>query len=45
MKITEYENTLGEAMILVEYEDGSSWSGFKAVWEEQQKAAELGGTF
>ena len=38
-KLTEYTNRNNDALILVEYEDGSNWSGFKSVYDEQQAAA------
>jgi hypothetical protein len=37
-KLTEYTNRNEDALILVEYEDGSSWSGLKSAYDEQQAA-------
>ena len=34
MKITEYTNTANEEMILVEYDNDTTWSGYKSVWDE-----------
>lgn len=42
MIIETYENTLGQECVLVKYEDGSSWSGLKSVWDEMQEAKENG---
>lgn len=39
-----YLNLNGEECVIIENEDGSTWSGLKSVWDEQQKAAELGET-
>ena len=32
----EYINRNDEAMILIEYEDGSSWSGLKSAYDKMQ---------
>jgi hypothetical protein len=42
MIIESYENTLGQECVLVKYEDGSSWSGLKSVWDEMQETKENG---
>jgi hypothetical protein len=34
MKITEYTNDFEMACVLVEYDDGSSWSGLKSAYDE-----------
>jgi hypothetical protein len=34
MKITEYTNHFEVACVLVEYDDGSSWSGLKSAYDE-----------
>lgn len=33
MKITEYKNLNNEAMIFIEYNDGTSWSGYKSAYD------------
>ena len=38
MKI--YENLNGQECIMIENEDGSTWSGLKSVWEAEQAAKE-----
>jgi hypothetical protein len=40
MKIEEYENLNGQTCVLITYEDGSTWSGLKSIWDEQQAAKE-----
>lgn len=39
-----YTNLQGEECVIVELEDGSTWSGLKSAWEEMQAQKELGGT-
>ena len=34
MKITEYTNDFEMACVLVEYDDGSSWSSLKSTYDE-----------
>lgn len=34
MKITEYTNINNESCVMVEYDDGTSWSGLKTAWDE-----------
>ncbi len=34
MKITEYKNMFDVDCVLVEYDDGSSWSGLKSAYDE-----------
>ena len=33
-----YTNTNGEECVIIENEDGSTWSGLKSAWEAQQAA-------
>ena len=47
IRIVENEDTItGEVTehVIIEHEDGSYTTMKKSVWDEQQKAAELGGT-
>ena len=39
-----YTNTNGVECVVIENEDGTTWSGLKSAWEEMQSQAELGGT-
>jgi hypothetical protein len=38
-----YLNANGEECVIIENEDGTTWSGLKSVWDEQQAKQSEGG--
>jgi hypothetical protein len=39
--VTNYENTLGEPMVMVVNDDGTTWSGTQAAYDEMAAANTL----
>jgi hypothetical protein len=40
-KVINYENSMGDPMVMVEFDDGSVWSGTKAAYEASTLPSEL----